>query len=209
MNYEENNCLKLQGKILKPFVYQTQYDGERFFMTEIMVKRLSNQYDCIKILVSEKIVNVDIDYKERWVNITGQFHSYNSRCENKSHLLLFGFIKEWNFLNTAYEWDYINKISICGFLCKPPIYRKTPMGREITDILLAVNREYGKTDYIPCILWGRNARYASGLKVGNQIEAYGRIQSREYNKKILEKMEVVRKIAYEVSVSKVNLCRKK
>ena len=135
--------------------------------------------------------------------MTGQFRSYNNHEQIKTRLLLHAFVKELNLLNSVEEVGSVNEILLHGFLCKPPVYRKTPLGREIADVLLAVNREYGRTDYIPCIVWGRNARFASGLKVGDQVQVTGRIQSREYEK--MEESEKVKKRAYEVSVFRLNL----
>lgn len=97
-----------------------------------------------------------------------------------------------------------NCITINGYVCKEPNYRKTPLGREITDMLIAVNRDYGKSDYIPCIAWGRNARFAGGFKIGTRVKLIGRIQSREYDKKISD-TEFEKKVAYEVSVSKCDV----
>ena len=133
--------------------------------------------------------------------MTGQFRSYNNHEQIKTRLLLHAFVKELNLLNSVEEAGSMNEILLHGFLCKPPVYRKTPLGREITDVLLAVNREYGRTDYIPCIVWGRNARFVSRLKVGNQVQVTGRIQSRVYEK--IKGNETVKKRAYEVSIFQI------
>ncbi len=150
------------------------------------------------------------DYVGRFISVTGQFRSYNRHEEHRNRLVLSVFVRELEFLEEeeferyAGENSKTNQIFLDGYICKEPIYRKTPLGREIADLLLAVNRPYGKSDYIPCICWGRNARYASGFKVGMQCAVWGRIQSREYMKKLSEE-EVEKRIAYEVSVSKLEL----
>ena len=132
----------------------------------------------------------------------GQFRSYNRHEEKKNRLVLSVFVRELEFTEEELENSKTNQIFLDGYICKPPVYRKTPLGREIADILLAVNRPYGKSDYIPCICWGRNARFASGFEVGGHTQIWGRIQSREYMKKIDEE-ESEKRIAYEISVSKL------
>ena len=136
------------------------------------------------------------------VYVTGQFRSYNRHEEKKNRLVLSVFARELEFIEEEREEYKSNEIYLDGFVCKEPIYRKTPLGREIADLLIAVNRSYGKSDYIPCICWGRNARFASGFEVGNHVEIWGRIQSREYVKKISDSI-TEKRVAYEVSVSKV------
>ena len=132
----------------------------------------------------------------------GQFRSYNRHEENKNKLVLSVFVREVNLLESEDEIQRPNSIFLDGYICKEPVYRKTPLGREIADLLLAVNRPYGKSDYIPCICWGRNARFAESFAIGGHIQLWGRIQSREYQKKIDEN-EYEKRIAYEVSVSKM------
>ena len=134
--------------------------------------------------------------------VSGQFRSYNKHEEHKNHLVLSVFVREVAFVEEEMDGAKTNNIMLDGYICKQPIYRKTPLGREIADLLLAVNRPYGKSDYIPCICWGRNARYASNFEVGEHVQIFGRIQSREYVKKLTE-TETEKRIAYEVSVSKL------
>lgn len=134
--------------------------------------------------------------------VSGQFRSYNRHEEQKNRLVLSVFVREVEFVEEEMDGAKTNSILLDGYICKAPVYRKTPLGREIADLLLAVNRPYGKSDYIPCICWGRNARYASGFEVGAHVQVLGRIQSREYIKKISE-IETEKRIAYEVSVSKL------
>lgn len=199
----DNNKVMLAGKIVAPLEFQIEYKGEVFCKTILQVKRQSGQCDLIPLLLSERLLNDTKNYEGQLVCVTGQFRSYNNHEQIKTRLLLHAFVKELNLLNSVEEAGSMNEILLHGFLCKPPVYRKTPLGREIADILLAVNREYGRTDYIPCIVWGRNARYVSRLKVGDQVQVTGRIQSREYEK--MEASEKVEKRAYEVSVFRLNL----
>lgn len=171
-------------------------------MVDISVDRLSDSTDIIPVMVSERLLDISDDYKGMKVSITGQFRSYNRHEEKKNKLVLSVFAREIEFVDDIEESARTNQIFLDGFICKAPIYRKTPLGREIADLLLAVNRPYGKSDYIPCICWGRNARFASTFDVGSRCAIWGRIQSREYMKKISED-QLERRIAYEVSVSKL------
>ena len=171
-------------------------------MTELLVKRLSDSEDRIPVMVSERLVDVTQDYIGEYVEIHGQFRSYNRHEEKHNRLVLSVFAREVNFVEEQDESLPVNQIFLDGFICKPPVYRKTPLGREIADMLLAVNRPYSKSDYIPCICWGRNARYASAFTVGGHVLLWGRIQSRTYQKR-LEGDQVERRTAYEISVSKI------
>ena len=173
-------------------------------MVDMAVKRLSESYDVIPLMVSERLIDVNGDYKGMYVCINGQFRSYNRHEERKNRLVLSVFAREIEFIDELEESAKTNQIYLDGYICKEPIYRKTPLGREIADVLLAVNRPYGKSDYIPCICWGRNARYANGFKVGERCAVWGRIQSREYMKKLSEN-DVEKRVAFEVSVSKLEL----
>jgi primosomal replication protein N len=167
------------------------------------VERLSDSVDIIPLLVSERLVDVTQNYEGELILAYGQFRSYNRHEERKNKLVLSVFAREIEFLDEEPEDIKTNQIILDGYICKAPIYRKTPLGREIADLLIAVNRSYGKSDYIPCICWGRNARYASGFEVGGHVQINGRIQSREYIKKISED-ETQKRTAYEVSVSKID-----
>lgn len=172
-------------------------------MLEVSVNRLSNQSDIIPLMVSERLVDVTRDYKGQVIEVSGQFRSYNRHEGNRNRLLLSIFVREWEILEDESNSGKTNQIYLEGYICKPPIYRQTPLGREIADLLVAVNRPYGKSDYIPCIAWGRNARYAATVELGSKISICGRIQSREYIKKIGDEKE--KRIAYEVSVSSISL----
>ena len=171
-------------------------------MVDVLVKRLSNSDDRIPLMISERLIDVNQDYTGEYIMATGQFRSYNQHEEKKNRLVLSVFVREVSFVEEEMDGAKTNSILLDGYICKRPIYRKTPLGREIADLLLAVNRPYGKSDYIPCICWGRNARFASGFEVGEHVQVLGRIQSREYVKKLSE-TESEKRIAYEVSVSKL------
>lgn len=190
------------GEIASEFVFSHEVFGEGFYMVDILVKRLSNSSDRIPVMISERLVDVTQDYQGEYIQILGQFRSYNRHEEKKNRLVLSVFAREISFVEEENDKMKTNQIFLDGYICKMPVYRKTPLGREIADMLVAVNRPYGKSDYIPCICWGRNARYASGFEVGGHVQVFGRIQSREYVKKLSE-TEVEHRVAYEVSVSKI------
>ena len=176
-------------------------------MVDVKVQRLSESYDIIPVMMSERIIDIHMDCKGMLICVNGQFRSYNRHEERRNKLVLSVFAREIEFVEEVEESSKSNQIFLDGYICKAPIYRKTPLGREIADILLAVNRPYGKSDYIPCICWGRNARYAGGFQVGDRCMIWGRIQSREYMKK-LDDETVEKRVAFEVSVSKLELAEK-
>lgn len=200
----ENNQVTVMGEIVSDFVFSHEIFGEGFYLVDIRVKRLSDSYDIIPLMVSERLIDVNGDYKGMYVCVNGQFRSYNRHEERKNRLVLSVFAREIEFTAELEESSKTNQIYLDGYICKEPIYRKTPLGREIADVLLAVNRPYGKSDYIPCICWGRNARYANNFQVGERCAVWGRIQSREYIKKLSES-EVEKRVAFEVSVSKLEI----
>ena len=206
----ENNQVIIMGQIISDFQFSHEIFGEGFYMVDVNVPRLSDSCDVIPLMVSERLIDVNEDYRGQGIMVQGQFRSYN-RHENvsgqglmmrKNKLVLSVFARELEFVDEMPESSKTNQSYLDGYICKEPIYRKTPLGREIADLLLAVNRPYGKSDYIPCICWGRNARFASGFEVGGHVQVWGRIQSREYVKKLSE-TETEKREAYEVSVSKV------
>ena len=184
----ENNKVSVIGEVVSEFTFSHEVFGEGFYIADLAVSRLSDQVDVIPLMISERLLDVSKDYRGMTMEAIGQFRSYNRHEGAKNRLVLSVFVREIHFLE--------------GYICKEPIYRKTPLGREIADMLLAVNRPYGKSDYIPCIAWGRNARYASGFGVGSHVCVWGRVQSREYTKKLSE-TECEKRVAYEVSVSKM------
>lgn len=198
----ENNKVGIIGEVVSDFEFSHEVFGEGFYMVNVSVNRLSNQPDIIPLMVSERLVDVTKSCVGMMVEASGQFRSYNRHEGTKNRLVLSIFVREWEFLGEDREMGKTNQIFLEGYICKPPIYRKTPLGREIADLLVAVNRPYGKSDYIPCIAWGRNARYAAGFQVGGKLRIWGRVQSREYVKKIGEN-EGEKRVAYEVSVSKL------
>ena len=202
----ENNQVTIIGEVVSDFTYNHEIYGEGFYMMELKVERLSNSHDIIPVMISERLIDITKDYKGQFMEVEGQFRSYNRHDERKNKLVLSVFAREANFVEldeeNMPESNKTNSIYLDGYICKEPIYRKTPLGREIADLLLAVNRPYGKSDNIPCISWGRNARYAGNFKVGERVQVWGRIQSREYMKR-LDEENMEKRIAYEVSVSKL------
>ena len=198
----ENNKVSVIGEIVSGFTFSHEVFGEGFYMVDVLVKRLSDSEDRIPVMISERLVDVNEDYEGEYIHVMGQFRSYNRHEGVKNRLMLSIFVREVHFMEEFTDYTKTNQIFLDGYICKAPIYRKTPLGREIADILLAVNRPYGKSDYIPCISWGRNARFASSFTVGTRVRIWGRVQSREYTKKISE-TECEKRIAYEVSISKL------
>lgn len=198
----ENNQVTIMGEVVSVFTFSHEVFGEGFYMVDVSVKRLSNSEDRIPVMISERLIDVSQDYTGEFLMISGQFRSYNRHEEQRNRLVLSVFAREVEFIEEELDGAKTNHILLDGYICKLPIYRKTPLGREIADLLLAVNRPYGKSDYIPCICWGRNARFASTFQVGEHVQILGRIQSREYVKKLTE-TETEKRVAYEVSVGKL------
>lgn len=205
MNREiENNQVTLSGEIVSNFEFSHKCYGEGFYIAMLTSERTSGQKDIIPIMVSDRLVDVKADWAGRFVKASGQFRSYNKHEENGNRLILSVFVREFEEFEEMPFMDNENHISLDGYICKQPNYRETPLGREITDILFAVNRNYGKSDYIPCIAWGRNARFADGLEVGTRLQIEGRIQRREYQKRISDD-EYETRTAFEVSASKLSV----
>ena len=202
----ENNKVTVIGTIVSGFTFSHAVFGEGFYLVDLLVNRLSEQADLIPLMISERLIDVTKDYQGCTIEASGQFRSYNRHEERKNRLVLSVFAREISFVDEIEESAKTNQIFLDGYICKPPVYRKTPLGREIADLLLAVNRPYGKSDYIPCICWGRNARFANGFEVGDKCCVWGRIQSREYMKK-LDEEHMERRVAYEVSVSKLEVAK--
>ena len=198
----ENNKVSVIGTIVSDFTFSHEVFGEGFYLLDLSVSRLSEQADVIPLMISERLIDVTRDYRGCTIEAIGQFRSYNRHEGSKNRLVLSVFVREVRFMEEFTDYTKTNQIFLDGYICKEPIYRKTPLGREIADLLVAVNRPYGKSDYIPCIAWGRNARYASGFAVGTRILIWGRVQSREYTKRLSE-TECEKRVAYEVSVSKL------
>ena len=200
----EHNQVSLVGEIVSDFTFSHEIYGEKFYMVDMAITRMSQFADYIPLMVSERLLDVSQDFRGIYLSIQGQFRSFNRHEEQKNRLVLSVFVREVEVLEEVYEDDFHNEIFLDGYICKEAVYRKTPRGREIADLLVAVNRSYGKSDYIPCICWGRNARFASTFEVGTHVQIWGRIQSREYIKRINEN-ETETRVAYEVSVSKIEL----
>ena len=177
----ENNQVTVMGEIVTPFSFSHEVFGEGFYMVEVDVKRLSNSKDRIPLMISERLIDVTKDYTGEFIMVNGQFRSYNRHEEMKNRLILSVFVREITFVEEELDGAKTNQIFLDGYIC---------------------NRPYGKSDYIPCICWGRNARFASAFEVGEHVQVMGRIQSREYMKKITE-TESQKRVAYEVSVSKL------
>ncbi|CAH2214440.1 single-stranded DNA-binding protein [Tepidibacter aestuarii] len=197
---EDTNVVNMLGEITEELKVSHEIFGEKFYTTKLKIKRLSDSQDILPITVSERLI-VDLDMAiGKKIEVSGQLRSYNKVIDGKNKLILTIFARELAFVEE--ENKDPNNIFLDGYVCKNPIYRKTPLGREITDLLLAVNRAYNKSDYIPSIAWGRNAKFCKNLKVGDRVQLWGRIQSRQYEKKV-EDGEVDVKVAYEVSVSKM------
>lgn len=202
MNKVENNKVMIEGEISGDFVFSHEVYGEEFYMVDVSVRRMSGICDVIPVTVSERLIDVAQNCVGQHVHVFGQFRSYNQHDRTKNRLILSVFAQEIEFIENLMDDE--NQIFLDGYICKEPIYRKTPLGREIADLLVAVNRSYGKSDYIPCVAWGRNARYTSGFEVGSRIQICGRIQSRQYVKK-LDDGSAEERTAYEVSVSKMEV----
>ncbi len=198
----QNNIITLIGKIVSDYTFSHEMYGEAFYSFKIETSRLSENIDILPVTVSERLIDKENFKIGALIEIEGQIRSYNNIVDGKNHLVLTVFAKNIN-LNLDSNKNP-NQVTLNGFICKKPVYRKTPFGREIADILLAVNRSYNKSDYIPCIIWGRNAKFANTLEVGNNIKIRGRMQSRNYQKK-LENGEILEKVAYEISVSKLEV----
>lgn len=201
MNYatEKNNRVYLMGEIVSNATFSHEVYGEGFYEFFVRVMRLSGQADILPVTLSERLIKVNELSKGKSICALGQFRSYNKIENGKSRLMLTVFVRE---LLDSLPSKNPNGILLSGYICKPPVYRTTPFNREIADVLIAVNRAYNKSDYIPCIAWGRNARFVKNLEVGDRIAVSGRIQSREYQKKVSE-TDIRTMTAYEVSVSKL------
>ena len=203
VNYSDNNIITLIGTIVSDKQFSHEVYGEGFYTFDLEVPRLSENSDIIPVTASERILDKNFKVGQK-VIIDGQFRSYNNYENEKNKLVLTVFVKDMKKVEEISEDQNPNEIILDGFICKKPIYRTTPFGREIADILLAVNRAYNKSDYIPCIAWGRNARFCQNMSVGERIKIWGRIQSRLYEKKFEDGTSETRR-AYEVSISKLEV----
>ena len=208
---EDTNIVNLRGELEEELTFSHEIFGEKFYSARIKIHRLSDTYDVLPITISERLLEEVNLNENNLVDLVGQLRSYNKNIDNKNKLVLTVFAREIKVVDG--EAKDPNNIFLDGYICKDPIYRKTPLGREIADLLVAINRPYNKSDYIPSIVWGRNAKFAKNLKVGDRIQMWGRVQSRDYEKK-LENGEIEKRVAYEVSISKIkkldeNNCEKR
>ena len=204
-NYSENNHLVLRGKIVSDKSYSHEIYGEKFYVFNLEVIRLSSTVDIIPITISERLLTgLDLEIGKKVV-VEGQFRSYNNYENERNRLILTVFAKEINEIEGEDDKEEVtNEVTLVGYVCKKPIYRQTPFGREIADVLLAVNRAYNKSDYIPSIAWGRNARFCQNMEVGTEVKITGRVQSRTYEKKY-EDGKVETRVAYEVSIASMEV----
>ena len=217
-NYLENNYLTLVGKVTGEKKFSHEIYGERFYVFNLEIPRLSGNSDIIPITVSERLIKEETLQEGKKLLVKGQFRSYNSYENEKNRLILTVFEKDLVELKESEEQEdenemvkkdtITNEVVLIGYICKKPIYRQTPFGREISDLLLAVNRAYNKSDYIPCIAWGRNARFCQNLEVGSQVKIVGRVQSRSYEKKH-EDGTIENRVAYEVSIGSLEVIEEK
>ena len=210
-NYLENNYLTLVGKVTGEKKFSHEIYGERFYIFNLSIPRLSGNADIIPITVSERLITENMLEEGKKLLVKGQFRSYNSYENEKNKLILTVFAKDLKELENKEEENEIakkdtitNEVVLIGYICKKPIYRQTPFGREIADLLLAVNRAYNKSDYIPSIAWGRNARFCQNLEVGTRVKVIGRVQSRTYEKKFEDGTQETR-VAYEVSIGSLEV----
>ena len=208
-NYSENNHLILIGKVVSDMSYSHEIYGEKFYLFNLEVVRLSSTVDIIPITISERLItDMDLDIGKK-IKVEGQFRSYNNYENEKNRLVLTVFAKEVSEYQESEEdeeEEVSNEVILIGYICKKPIYRQTPFGREIADILLAVNRAYNKSDYIPSIAWGRNARFCQNMEVGTEVKITGRVQSRTYEKKFSDGTSETR-VAYEVSIASLEIVK--
>ena len=192
------NKVHIIGKVKGSFTFEFENYGEKFYRVYLAVKRVSENVDVLPVIISNRIIDVTADWEERYLEIDGQYRSFNKHENGKTHLDLTVFCKDVQEVDE----DNVNEVFLDGYICKNPKYRETPLGRKLAEVIIVVKRSYGKPDYIPCICWGRNARFASSFEVGTHVQITGRIQSREYVKKISD-TEVEQRVAYEVSVSRL------
>lgn len=207
MNRLSNNVVHITGEIAREFAFSHECAGERFYTSELKIERNSRYSDMVPIMVSDRLIAAESKgFAGLKASVIGQFRSYNECVEGKKRLKLYVFVLDIAIVDFNSEYD--NSISLNGYICKEPVYRKTPLGREIADLLLAMNRPYGKSDHIPCVVWERNARYISQFPAGTEVKLEGRIQSREYIK-CLEDGKQETRTAYEVSVSRIDVVEEK
>ncbi len=201
-----SNNVQISGVVTQEPIFSHNLYGEGFYTFSVSVKRLSEKDDILPITISERLLNIETLKENMHISVQGQIRSYNNyvESEKRNKLIITIFAREIVIYDDLELFTDCNNIDLDGYICKTPVYRTTPFGREIADILLAVNRSYNKSDYIPCIAWGRNAKYCEHLEIGSNVKITGRLQSRQYQKKLSE-TEVTQKVAYEISITKIEL----
>lgn len=198
-----NNMIELCGMVETPLKFNHEAYGEKFYMFFMKIMRTSGTADILPVMISERVPGFSEIQSHTCIDIIGQFRSYSTRIEDKNKVSLYAFVQEIRgfYSETDDEFHYKNQAILSGYICKKPVYRGTPLGRKISDFILAVHRSNSKSDYIPCISWGRNAMYSTNLDVGEEIAVYGRVQSRDYTKKLSDGSSELR-TAYEVSIER-------
>lgn len=204
----KNNQVIICGEVVSGFRFSHEAYGKKYYMADVDIRRLSGNVDCIPVMLSEELADPSKDLTGRCVYIAGEFRSYNQYDGNKSRLKLYVFAKKIAAEGTERDGLDENVIFLDGYVCKQPIYWITPCGYAIADLLVAVNRPYGSSDYIPCICWGYHAKFAAGLGVGSHIKIWGRIQSRGYLK-MLNETAAEERVAYEVSINRLEYAEDK
>ena len=196
---EETNKVILSGVLQSQFTFSHEIQDKKFYIATLAVERTSKAVDLLPVLAPEELLDEGLDYAGRFVHLEGEYRSFNDRKGEANRLVLRVFLREMELAEE--DCTYVNQIQLDGYVCRAPVFRKTPMGREVSDLLVAVNRKYGKSDYIPCICWGKQAHVAADLEVGSRISITGRVQSREYIKRTADGEK--KRTAYEVSASEI------
>ena len=191
---EARNTLILRGTALGEPIYSHENHGRKFYRFLLSIRRLSGQEDILPVITTLDLLSPLLPLTGQRLALEGQLRSFNNKSGSGSRLVLSVFPRT---LQPTTEEDH-NLIHLTGIICKPPILRRTPLGRCICDMMLAVNRRYGRADYLPCIAWGQIAMLTGDMIVGDQITVEGRVQSREYTK-VLDGTAMER-TAYEVSI---------
>lgn len=197
---DTTNTVEIIGLLQNGLYLSHEKMDEKFYAGTIKVKRLSGAEDLLPVTVPGRLYEQAKAIEDVPIQITGQLRTHNKIIDGKGRLFVTVFAQS---VAEAKE-STLNEVQLTGTICKLPTYRVTPFGREICDMMLAVNRGFGKSDYIPCITWGGNAQRAATLRIGDRITISGRVQSREYQKKLNADNSITR-IAYEVSVFKLGL----
>lgn len=187
------NYITIRGSLLELPVFSHENHGRRFYRFTLEVARLSGTLDLLPVIAEEQLISALDPCGGEMLTVTGQIRSHNRRTETSRQLLIFIFATGI----VAEDGESINDVILEGLLCREPTYRRTPLGREICDVMLAVPRAFRRADYLPCILWGRTAQEIARCHTRDRIRICGRLQSRVYTK--LTESGSVERTAYEVS----------